>query len=69
MAQASASSGKKTIRVRQVRSGIGFKFNQRQILAGLGLSRPGRSVVLEDSPSVRGMCAKIPHLVVIDEMK
>lgn len=60
---------RKMIRIRQVRSGIGFKFNQRQVLAGLGLSRPGRSVVLEDTPSVRGMVAKIPHLVVIEEGK
>ena len=59
---------KKWIRVRQVRSGIGFKFNQRRVLAGLGLARPGRSVVLEDTASTRGMCKKIPHLVVFEEV-
>ena len=65
---APAKSGK-TIRVTQVRSGIGYKYDQQQVLAGLGLRRPRSSVVLEDSPSIRGMCGKIPHLVRIDEVK
>jgi large subunit ribosomal protein L30 len=62
-----AGGAKKTITIKQIRSGIGFKFDQRRTLEGLGLRRPGRSVVLEDSPSVRGMVAKIPHLVRIEE--
>ena len=64
---APAPGDKKMIRIRQIRSGIGFKFDQKRVLEGLGLRRPGRSVMLEDSPSVRGMVARIPHLVVIEE--
>ena len=70
MAQASADTAKrKTIRIRQVRSPIGFRFNQRQVLFGMGLSRPGHFVDLEDTPSIRGMIAKVPHLVVVEEGK
>ena len=45
------------------RSGIGTSPRQRQTLVGLGLRRIGRSVILKDSASVRGMLAKVAHLV------
>ncbi len=45
------------------RSGIGAKPRQRETLRGLGLTRVGRSVILKDSPQVRGMLAKVAHLV------
>ena len=64
-----ATGGGKRIRIRQVRSPIGFRFNQRQILFGRGLSRPGHVVELEDTPSIRGMITKVNHLVVIEEGK
>jgi large subunit ribosomal protein L30 len=57
----------KTIVVRQVGSPIRRPAVQRQILAGLGLNKMHRIRELEDSPSVRGMVAKIPHLVEIVE--
>jgi large subunit ribosomal protein L30 len=60
--------GRKKIRISQYRSGVGFTQKQRRVLQGLGLSRPGRSVVREDTPSIRGMCAKIPHLVRFEEV-
>ena len=59
---------KKRIRVVQYVSIIGFDWRQRRILAGIGLRRPGTSRVLPDTPSVRGMIAKIPHLVRIEEL-
>ena len=56
------------IRIRQVRSGIGYDRTQKATLRALGLGRVGKTRVLPDNPQVRGMIAKIPHLVkVIDE--
>lgn len=59
---------KETIRIQQVRSGIGFNKKQREVLRGLGLRRIRHVVEREDSAAVRGMVQKIPHLVrVLDE--
>lgn len=57
----------KTIRVRQVRSAIGRPRRQREVLRSLGLRRIRHVVERPDSPAVRGMVAKIPHLVEIVE--
>ena len=54
-------SGK--VRVPQIGSPIGRHKSQRATLIGLGLNRINRSRLLEDTPSVRGMAAKISHLV------
>ena len=62
-----ADEEKKTIRVKQVRSGIGFPEPQKRVLRALGLEKLGRIRTLPDTPSVRGMVAKIPHLVEIVE--
>jgi len=45
------------------RSAIGSSPRQRATLRGLGLTRVGRSVILKDSPAVRGMLAKVAHMV------
>ena len=55
-----------TVKVRQIRSGIGFDKTQKATLRALGLERIGRVRELPDNPAVRGMVAKIPHLVVIE---
>lgn len=57
----------KTIKVEQVRSPIGFPRVQREVLRGLGLRRIRHVVEREDTPAVRGMVHKIPHLVRIVE--
>ncbi len=57
----------KTIIVRQIGSPIRRPAKQRQTLVGLGLNRMHRTRELEDTPAVRGMVAKIPHLVEIVE--
>jgi len=49
--------------VRQTASPIRRKSDQRATLVGLGLNRIGRSSTLEDTPSVRGMIAKVAHMV------
>ena len=57
----------KRIRVTQVRSGIGYDRKQRSTLRGLGLRRMQQTVELPDTPEVRGMVAKVPHLVKVEE--
>ncbi|MEM9049954.1 MAG: 50S ribosomal protein L30 [Pseudomonadota bacterium] len=57
----------KTIVVKQVGSPIRRPAIQRQTLIGLGLNKMHRERELADTPSVRGMVAKIPHLVKIVE--
>jgi large subunit ribosomal protein L30 len=54
------------IKITQVRSGIDRPKNQKRILVALGLRRNQTSVVHEDSPTIRGMCDKIPHLVRVE---
>jgi len=56
-----------TINVRQVRSGIGYRQDQKATLRALGLGKIGRVRTLPDNPQVRGMVKKIPHLVVIED--
>ena len=51
------------LRVVQVRSSIGAKPKHKGTLRALGLGRIGKSNVLPDRPEIRGMVAKIPHLV------
>ncbi|ATX82756.1 LSU ribosomal protein L30P [Mariprofundus ferrinatatus] len=57
---------KETIRIRQVKSGIGYSKDQRATLVGLGFRRMNQVVELEDTPSVRGMVNKVCHLVRIE---
>ena len=59
-------ANKETIRVRQVKSGIGYSEDQKATLVGLGLRRMHQVVELEDTQSVRGMVNKINHLVRIE---
>ena len=61
------ASEKKTIKIEQYKSPIGYPSNQREVLRGLGLRRIRHVVEREDSPAVRGMVRKISHLVRIVE--
>ena len=56
-----------TITVTQVRSAIGTKPKQRDTLRALGLGRIGKSNTLPDRPEIRGMLARVPHLVAVEE--
>lgn len=58
---------KKTITVTQIASPIGRPKDQRATLVGLGLNKMGRTAVLEDTPSIRGMIKKVAHLVKVEE--
>lgn len=54
--------------VTQVRSAIGAKPKQRGTLRALGLRRIGMSNRLPDRPEIRGMLARVPHLVAVEEV-
>ena len=62
-----ADTEKKTVRVTQIKSPIRRPRDQRETLIGLGLNKINRTRELEDTPSVRGMIAKVSHLVRVDE--
>ncbi len=53
--------------VKQVKSVIGRPEDQRKVVAALGLGRIGKTKELGDTPAVRGMVAKVSHLVEIVE--
>ena len=53
------------LKVTQVKSAIGIKPKQRGTLRALGLRGIGRSNTLPDRPEIRGMIAKVPHLVTV----
>ncbi len=56
------------IKVTQKRSSIGSKPKQRGSLRALGLGRIGKSNVLPDRPEIRGVIARVPHLVTVEEI-
>ena len=56
------------LKVRQVRSGVGGKQNQRDTLRTLGLKRVGDETTREDRPEVRGMIKTVSHLVAVEEV-
>jgi large subunit ribosomal protein L30 len=57
----------KSLKVTQLRSGIGFDKKQTLALRGLGLRRIRHSVTVQDTPAVRGLILKVRHLVQVDE--
>ncbi|HLH94804.1 MAG TPA: 50S ribosomal protein L30 [Xanthobacteraceae bacterium] len=59
------SRSDKTIKVKQIGSPIRRHHTQRETLVGLKLNRIGRTAELADTPEVRGMIAKVQHLVCV----
>ena len=57
-----------TLRITQVRSTIGTKPKQRGTMRALGLRRINHTVEHPDKPEVRGMLARVPHLVTVEEV-
>jgi large subunit ribosomal protein L30 len=57
----------KVLQITQRRSEIGCTQRQRDTLRGLGLSRPGKTVLRNNSPSLQGMLRKVAHLVEVCE--
>jgi len=67
MAKAKKSAPKATVTIEQVASPARRPAAQEATLVGLGLNRIRRRSTLEDTPSVRGMIAKVKHLVRVVE--
>jgi large subunit ribosomal protein L30 len=63
----SKSATGKTIKIQMIGSVIGCPEKQRATVRGLGLRRMHQVVEREDTPLVRGMVKKVPHLVTIVE--
>ena len=59
------TSTKKTLTIEQVGSPIRRPYDQEETLIGLGLNKMHRRRVVADNPAIRGMVAKVPHLVEI----
>lgn len=59
----------KKLKITLVKSYIGRPQKQRQILRGMGLGKLNRTVLLEDTPEIRGMINKVSHLVFMEEFK
>ena len=57
------------LKVKQTKSKIGCKQNQRDTLRSLGLKRIGDVVVKEDRPEIRGMINTVRHLVTFEEVE
>jgi len=57
----------KKLKVTQLRSGIGRPKTQRLTLDGLGLRGPHSVVIVDNTPSFRGMIKKVIHLVTVEE--
>ena len=61
MTKTASSTGK--LHLKWVRSAIASPEKHRKVVRGLGFTRLNQVIEREDSPSIRGMVAKIPHLV------
>jgi large subunit ribosomal protein L30 len=62
-----SDKAQKTVRIKWVRSGIGFTYHQKRIVRSLGLKKLNQEVERPDTPQIRGLVAKVPHLVKIVE--
>lgn len=62
------SDTKKTLRITQIKSSIGYKADQGKTLKALGLGKIGRTVDQVDNPAVRGMIFKVKHLVKVENI-
>jgi large subunit ribosomal protein L30 len=67
-ARAKAATAEGRLKVTQVRSAISTKPKHRGTLRALGLRGVGRSNELPDRPEIRGMIARVPHLVTVEEV-
>ena len=64
--QAQAATGK-TIKIKYVRSAIGYNEDQKRTVKALGLTKLHQTVERPDNPAVRGMVNAIQHLVEVTE--
>jgi large subunit ribosomal protein L30 len=55
------------IKITLIRSHIGRPANQRAVLHGLGLNKVNKTVVLKNTPEIKGMVNKVSHLLKVEE--
>ena len=59
------STGGQMLRLKYVRSAISTPVKHKQVVRGLGFTRLNQVIERPDTPAIRGMVAKVPHLVEI----
>ena len=64
-----ANETAKTLKITQIRSGIGLARDQRRTVRALGIKRMHDTVMQADTPVIRGMIFKVKHLVKVEEVK
>jgi len=63
-----ANETAKTLKITQIRSGIGLARDQRRTVRALGIKRMHDTVMQADTPVIRGMIFKVKHLVKVEEI-
>jgi large subunit ribosomal protein L30 len=63
-----AQNKNKQVKITLKRSLIGSSDTQRKVVTGLGLRKLNHSVTHYDSPTIRGMINKVPHLLAVEEV-
>ncbi|HID94080.1 MAG TPA: 50S ribosomal protein L30 [bacterium (Candidatus Stahlbacteria)] len=56
------------LRITQIKSAIGERYDQKRTLKALGIRRRGKGVIHNDTPAIRGMINKVKHLVKVEEL-
>lgn len=64
-----SDSGGKMLKITLVKSPIGYNQKQKATVKSLGLRRMSQSVMIGDAPQIRGMVAKVSHLVKVEEVE
>jgi large subunit ribosomal protein L30 len=59
----------KKLKIKQIKSYIGRPEKHRRVLRGLGLGKLNRTVLLNDTPEIRGMAQKVIHLIALEEVE
>ncbi len=62
------AEAKKTLRLTQVKSSIGYKADQGRTLKALGLGKIGSTVDQVDNDAIRGMICKVKHLITVENI-
>lgn len=68
-AKKASKKKKKLLRVTLTKSPIGYSYKQKRTVQALGLRKMNQSVEQKDTPVIRGMIAKVEHLVTVEEVK
>ncbi|MBQ9639191.1 MAG: 50S ribosomal protein L30 [Bacteroidales bacterium] len=58
----------KMLKIKQIRSSIGHPRRQKQTLEALGLRKINHERLVSDTPQIRGMIAKVGHLITVEEV-